>query len=56
MVEKCKFYCLDYDRVRVPGQKTYGYQGEKLPDKPDVEIGDHTNGVYVSWELNLRTL
>jgi hypothetical protein len=48
---KVTIYCLDYDRVRVPGQKTYGYQGEKVPDKPDVEIGDHTNGVYVSWEV-----
>jgi len=46
---KVSVYCLDYDRVRVPGQDTYGYQGNKLPDKPSEKLGDHTNGVYLSW-------
>jgi len=48
---KVSIYCLDYDKVRVPGQDTYGYQGDKLPDKFDINIGDHTNGVYISWEV-----
>ncbi|MBM3242770.1 hypothetical protein FJZ31_41445 [Candidatus Poribacteria bacterium] len=48
---KVTIYCVDYDTADTRGHRVYGYQGEKLPDKPDEETVKYREGVHYSWEV-----
>ena len=48
---KVTIYCTDYDTANTRGYQVYGYQGETLPDEPDEEIVEYSDGVYTSWEV-----
>jgi len=48
---KITIYCVDYDTANTRGHQLYGYQGEKLPDKPDEETVEYREGVHYSWEV-----
>jgi len=48
---KVTIYCTDYDTANTRGQQVYGYQGETLPDEPDEETVEYTDGVHYSWEV-----
>lgn len=48
---KVTIYCIDYDTANTRGHRVYGYQGEKLPDKPDEETVKYREGVHYSWEV-----
>ena len=47
---KVSVYCMDYDTT-ARAYQVFGYQGDKLPDKPDEEIAKYTDGIYTSWEV-----